>query len=92
MVRNSVVLAVYLLFSVACFLTVHEHLCKGYSTASTAAMEAARDSTTVCIRASRSAVSGVPPLVIVSSSTSQYSSIRPPKSPQSFASAVCTSS
>ena len=25
MVRNSVVLAVYLLFSVACFLTVHEH-------------------------------------------------------------------
>ena len=26
LVRNSVVLAVYLLFSVACFLTVHEHL------------------------------------------------------------------
>jgi len=25
LVRNSVVLAVYLLFSVACFLTVHEH-------------------------------------------------------------------
>ncbi len=24
-VRNSVVLAVYLLFSVACFFTVHEH-------------------------------------------------------------------
>ena len=30
LVRNSVVLAVYLLFSVACFFTVHEH----YSTAS----------------------------------------------------------
>ena len=29
LVRNSVVLAVYLLFSVACFLTVHEHLKKG---------------------------------------------------------------
>ena len=32
LVRNSVVLAVYLLFSVACFLTVHEHSskeCKG---------------------------------------------------------------
>ena len=28
LVRNSVVLAVYLLFSVACFLTVHEHLLK----------------------------------------------------------------
>ena len=28
LVRNSVVLAVYLLFSVACFLTVHEH-CAG---------------------------------------------------------------
>jgi len=28
LVRNSVVLAVYLLFSVACFLTVHEHLAK----------------------------------------------------------------
>ncbi|MEE0252438.1 MAG: hypothetical protein UEE41_03455, partial [Acutalibacteraceae bacterium] len=28
LVRNSVVLAVYLLFSVACFLTVHEHLHK----------------------------------------------------------------
>src|SRR5699024_7710111 len=27
LVRNSVVLAVYLLFSVACFLTVHEHSC-----------------------------------------------------------------
>jgi hypothetical protein len=26
LVRNSVVLAVYLLFSVACFFTVHEHL------------------------------------------------------------------
>jgi len=31
LVRNSVVLAVYLLFSVACFLTVHEHLGKGYN-------------------------------------------------------------
>ena len=30
LVRNSVVLAVYLLFSVACFLTVHEHLRQGY--------------------------------------------------------------
>ena len=30
LVRNSVVLAVYLLFSVACFLTVHEHLLQGY--------------------------------------------------------------
>ena len=30
LVRNSVVLAVYLLFSVACFLTVHEHLRKDY--------------------------------------------------------------
>ena len=29
LVRNSVVLAVYLLFSVACFLTVHEHLIAG---------------------------------------------------------------
>ena len=29
LVRNSVVLAVYLLFSVACFLTVHEHLSTG---------------------------------------------------------------
>ena len=28
LVRNSVVLAVYLLFSVACFLTVHEHSLK----------------------------------------------------------------
>ena len=28
LVRNSVVLAVYLLFSVACFLTVHEHSVK----------------------------------------------------------------
>ena len=27
LVRNSVVLAVYLLFSVACFFTVHEHFC-----------------------------------------------------------------
>ena len=26
LLRNSVVLAVYLLFSVACFFTVHEHL------------------------------------------------------------------
>ena len=30
-VRNSVVLAVYLLFSVACFFTVHEHSDKAYS-------------------------------------------------------------
>ena len=30
LVRNSVVLAVYLLFSVACFLTVHEHWPRGY--------------------------------------------------------------
>ena len=29
LVRNSVVLAVYLLFSVACFLTVHEHYLLG---------------------------------------------------------------
>ena len=29
LVRNSVVLAVYLLFSVVCFFTVHEHLHKG---------------------------------------------------------------
>ena len=29
LVRNSVVLAVYLLFSVACFFTVHEHLVVG---------------------------------------------------------------
>ncbi|EKX98432.1 hypothetical protein HMPREF9163_01044 [Selenomonas sp. oral taxon 138 str. F0429] len=29
LVRNSVVLAVYLLFSVACFLTVHEHYSTG---------------------------------------------------------------
>ena len=29
LVRNSVVLAVYLLFSVACFLTVHEHSHQG---------------------------------------------------------------
>jgi hypothetical protein len=28
LVRNSVVLAVYLLFSVACFFTVHEHYCR----------------------------------------------------------------
>ena len=32
LVRNSVVLAVYLLFSVACFLTVHEHFAKGSNT------------------------------------------------------------
>ena len=31
MVRNSVVLAVYLLFSVACFFTVHEHYYMVYS-------------------------------------------------------------
>ncbi|WP_243035194.1 hypothetical protein [Clostridium sp. AF32-12BH] len=31
MVRNSVVLAVYLLFSVACFLTVHEHCARELS-------------------------------------------------------------
>ena len=30
LVRNSVVLAVYLLFSVACFLTVHEHPCSSW--------------------------------------------------------------
>ena len=30
LVRNSVVLAVYLLFSVACFLTVHEHRAAGF--------------------------------------------------------------
>ena len=30
LVRNSVVLAVYLLFSVACFLTVHEHYIRYY--------------------------------------------------------------
>ena len=30
LVRNSVVLAVYLLFSVACFLTVHEHYLQRY--------------------------------------------------------------
>ncbi|MBQ8329762.1 MAG: hypothetical protein IJX83_09120, partial [Lachnospiraceae bacterium] len=30
LVRNSVVLAVYLLFSVACFLTVHEHSVRDY--------------------------------------------------------------
>ena len=30
LVRNSVVLAVYLLFSVACYFTVHEHYCKAY--------------------------------------------------------------
>ena len=33
LVRNSVVLAVYLLFSVACFFTVHEHLHKVYNLA-----------------------------------------------------------
>ena len=31
LVRNSVVLAVYLLFSVACFFTVHEHLAKEWA-------------------------------------------------------------
>ena len=31
LVRNSVVLAVYLLFSVACFLTVHEHYVQNIS-------------------------------------------------------------
>ena len=31
LVRNSVVLAVYLLFSVACFLTVHEHYYKAHN-------------------------------------------------------------
>ena len=31
LVRNSVVLAVYLLFSVACFFTVHEHYDTGLS-------------------------------------------------------------
>ncbi|MBP3320399.1 MAG: hypothetical protein J6K87_01985, partial [Clostridia bacterium] len=31
LVRNSVVLAVYLLFSVACFFTVHEHYDKVYT-------------------------------------------------------------
>ena len=35
LVRNSVVLAVYLLFSVACFLTVHEHLPNSVSITST---------------------------------------------------------
>ncbi len=30
LIRNSVVLAVYLLFSVACFFTVHEHLLMAY--------------------------------------------------------------
>ncbi|HIS27504.1 MAG TPA: cytidylate kinase family protein, partial [Candidatus Pullilachnospira intestinigallinarum] len=34
LVRNSVVLAVYLLFSVACFLTVHEHCLRVYIHAS----------------------------------------------------------
>ncbi len=29
LVRNSVVLEVYLLFSVSCFFTVHEHLVVG---------------------------------------------------------------
>ena len=33
LVRNSVVLAVYLLFSVACFFTVHEHFARNYSNA-----------------------------------------------------------
>ena len=31
LVRNSVVLAVYLLFSVACFFTVHEHSGEAYN-------------------------------------------------------------
>ena len=31
LVRNSVVLAVYLLFSVACFFTVHEHSAPAHS-------------------------------------------------------------
>ncbi|RGK94859.1 hypothetical protein DW767_06345 [Blautia obeum] len=31
LVRNSVVLAVYLLFSVVCFFTVHEHYVKRLS-------------------------------------------------------------
>ena len=30
LIRNSVVLAVYLLFSVACFFTIHEHLRPDY--------------------------------------------------------------
>ena len=34
LVRNSVVLAVYLLFSVACFFTVHEHYLRGCSSRS----------------------------------------------------------
>ena len=33
LVRNSVVLAVYLLFSVACFFTVHEHYFAAFSKA-----------------------------------------------------------
>ena len=32
LVRNSVVLAVYLLFSVVCFFTVHEHYIKAIHT------------------------------------------------------------
>ncbi len=30
LIRNSVVLAVYLLFSVACFFTVHEHMSRDF--------------------------------------------------------------
>lgn len=41
LVRNSVVLAVYLLFSVACFLTVHEHL-SGESISFIAALSSSR--------------------------------------------------
>ncbi|KXB50178.1 hypothetical protein HMPREF1861_01424 [Corynebacterium kroppenstedtii] len=36
LVRNSVVLAVYLLFSVACFFTVHEHSVLGINTTAAA--------------------------------------------------------
>ena len=39
LVRNSVVLAVYLLFSVACFFTVHEHYLRGCSSRSQADTE-----------------------------------------------------
>ena len=39
LVRNSVVLAVYLLFSVACFFTVHEHYDKDSYEGSAAGME-----------------------------------------------------
>lgn len=41
LVRNSVVLAVYLLFSVACFLTVHEHFDKEYTSYNVNADDAA---------------------------------------------------